>query len=209
MSLSVIGAGFGRTGTMSLKMALETLGLGPCHHMEEVLSRPDQLAHWRAAAAGGHVDWEAVYAGYGSAVDWPTAHYWRELAAFYPEARVILTLRPPERWWQSFSGTIRRLLEMREEIPDPHVRGIVEMADAIITRQTFGGSLDDREAVLAAYARRTEEVQAALPAARVLVFDVAQGWAPLCTFLGCPVPEVPFPRSNSTDEFWELVRGGR
>ncbi|MCW3473589.1 sulfotransferase family protein [Limobrevibacterium gyesilva] len=207
MSLSIIGAGFGRTGTLSLKQALERLGFGPCHHMEEVLKTPSQLPLWQAAVAGQAVDWDEVFAGYGAMVDWPGSHYWRQLAAAYPQARVILSVRPEESWWASYAKTIMALLEMRQDVPNPYVRGVLEMAHAIIAEQTFNAPPGDREAALSAYRQRTEDVKAAIPADRLLVFDVAEGWAPLCAFLGAAVPDAPFPRTNSADEFWELVRG--
>ncbi len=207
MALSVIGAGFGRTGTASLKIALEQLGFGPCHHMEEVLKHPAQLPYWQDAAARRAVDWEAAFAGYSSAVDWPSAHYWRELAAFYPAAKVILTRRPEEAWWNSFSQTIKVVIDQRATIPAPHVRACMEMGAEVVEGQTFGGSMD-KVSALSAYHRRTEEVRAAIPAGRLLVFDVAQGWGPLCRFLGVAEPAGAFPRTNSVDAFWQAVRGG-
>jgi len=207
MSLAVIGAGFGRTGTMSMKVALEQLGLGPCHHMEEVLKNPAQLPFWQDAAARKPVDWDQVFAGYGSAVDWPGAHYWRELAAHYPEAKVVLTVRPEAAWLKSFSSTINVLLSERNNIPVPYIRDVMAMGLAIVREQTFRNALDE-PSILSAYRRRIEEVRAAIPAHRLLVFNVAEGWAPLCAFLGKPVPETPFPRTNNTEEFWQHVRGG-
>lgn len=208
MSLSVIGAGFGRTGTMSLKMALEQLGFGPCHHMEEVFANPAQLAGWQAAAAGEPVDWDQVLDGYRSSIDWPSAHYWRQLAAANPEAKVVLSVRPVDRWWASFSGTIAKVLEMREEIGDPNIRAIAAMAHTIISEQTFSGALTDEATARAAFEQRSRDVQAALPAERLLVFDVTEGWGPLCAFLDCPVPPGDFPRSNSHDEFWQKFGAG-
>ena len=205
MGLRVIGAGFGRTGTLSLKLALEQLGFGPCHHMEEVLRNPAQLPFWQDAAAGRPVDWDAVFAGYEAMVDWPGCHYWRALAAHWPVAKVIVSVRPEEAWWDSFSATIGTLLGMRAQIPVPHIRATLEMGAAVIG-QTFDPPTD-REAALAAYRQRTADVRAALPAGRVLVFDVAEGWAPLCAFLGVAIPDAPFPRTNSTEEFWRSVRG--
>lgn len=207
MALRVIGAGFGRTGTLSLKTALEQLGFGPCHHMEEVLQHPAQLPFWQDAAAGRPVDWEQVFAGYAAMVDWPGCNYWRELATLWPEARVIVSVRPEESWWNSFSATIGTLLGMREQIPVPHIRATLEMGAAVVAK-CFDPPTD-RAAAIAAFRRRTEEVRAALPPGRVLVFDVADGWAPLCRFLGVPEPATAFPRSNSTDEFWKTVRGER
>jgi hypothetical protein len=205
MALSIIGAGFGRTGTLSLKLAIEQLGLGPCHHMEEVLKSPAQLVHWQAVAARRPVDWDAVYAGFHATVDWPGAHVWRELAAHYPAAKVILTVRPEAAWWNSFAQTIKLVVEGRDHIPNPQARGCMEMGHELIFKQGFGGRLDE-VSVLSAYRRRIEEVRAAIPADRLLVFNVTEGWAPLCGFLGVPVPATVFPRTNSTKEFWEVVR---
>lgn len=208
MALSVIGAGFGRTGTMSLKMALEQLGLGPCHHMEEVFQNPGQLPHWQAAAAGDSVDWDVVLDGYVSAVDWPSAHYWRQIADRYPAAKVVLSARPAEKWWESYSRTIRKILAGRASIEDPYVRDIAEMANSIITEQTFGGASAGKEACIAAYRKRVDDVVSAVPADRLLVFDVTEGWEPLCGFLGRSVPAGDFPRSNSVEEFWRAFGGG-
>jgi Sulfotransferase domain len=174
MSLAVIGPGFGRTGTMSLKHALEQLGFGPCHHMEEVFAHPEQVPHWQAVAAGRPVVWDDVFAG----------------------------------WWTSFSATIGALFDAPDQVPlPPHLRIMRDVAIEMIQVQTFGCPSTDREGVLAAYRRRTEEVCAAIPAERLLVFNVAEGWAPLCRFLDVPVPDTPFPRMNSTEQFWKTVRG--
>jgi len=209
MALEIIGSGFGRTGTASMKLALEALDFGPCHHMEEVIGNPAQVPYWQAVAARKPVNWDEVFAGYRSQVDWPGAHVWRELAAAYPDAKVIHTVRPEEQWWNSFSATIGALLSGFKDIPaPPHVKAIVDATYEMICVQTMGGSLG-RESALAAYRRRTEEVRAAIAPERLLVFDVAQGWEPLCRFLGVPAPDRPFPRVNSTEEFWEVVRGNR
>jgi hypothetical protein len=209
MALKIIGSGFGRTGTASLKLALEILDFGPCHHMEEVLQHPEQVPHWQAIAAGKPVNWDVVFAGYRSQADWPGAHVWRELAAAYPEAKVIHTIRPEEQWWKSFSATIGTLLAHYKDSPaPPHVKAMIDAAYEMICVQTMSGSVD-RESALAAYRRRTEDVRATIPPERLLVFDVAQGWEPLCRFLAVPVPAEPFPRVNSAEEFWEVVKGNR
>jgi hypothetical protein len=207
MSLAIIGSGFGRTGTASLKRALEILGFGPCHHMEEVLAHPEQVPYWQAAIAGEPVEWDKVFSGYRSQVDWPGAHVWRRLAFAYPEAKVIHSVRPEDAWWTSFSATIGKVISMHEDLPvPPHVKAMgAAMKTAI--EQTFGCPLTDRAGALAAFRRRTEEVRAAIPRERLLVFDVSQGWQPLCTFLGVSVPDRAFPHMNSTQEFWQLVEG--
>ena len=209
MSLAIIGSGFGRTGTASLKRALEILGFGPCHHMEEVLFvHPETVPYWQAIIAGERVDWAKVFSAYRSQVDWPGAHVWRQLADAYPEAKVIHTLRPEDAWWKSFSATIGKLLEIYKQLPaPPHVIAMMTAMEDAIVQQTFGCPPNDRAGVLAAYRRRTEEVRAAIPRDRLLVFDVSEGWEPLCVFLGVPVPREAFPRVNSTAEFWQLVEG--
>jgi Sulfotransferase domain len=208
MALEVIGSGFGRTGTMSLKRALEQLGFGPCHHMEEIFAHPEQVPYWQAAVAGRAVNWDEVFAGYRSQVDWPGAHFWRELAGAYPKAKVIHTVRPDEQWWKSFSETIGILLGSYQEVPLPaHVLAMMGVGKQIVGPETIGDSLTDRDAALAAYRRRTEQVRAAIPSERLLVFDVAEGWEKLCNFLGRPVPATPFPRVNATEDWWKLVKG--
>lgn len=204
MSLSVIGAGWGRTGTKSLKLALEQLGLGPCHHMEDILASPRQLELWLAVAHGEAVDWNEVFSGYKSAVDWPSAHYWRELAAFFPDAKVILTVRPAEAWWNSYSKTLMRAFQKSEKgIDDPHMRGVSEMVLGT-SKKTFASRMDDKEALLAAYRDYEGIVRKSFASDpdRLLVFDIKEGWEPLCRFLGVPVPKGEFPRSNTTDDFW-------
>jgi len=129
--VDIIDVGFGRTGTMSLKLALEQLGFGPCHHMEEVLKDPGQAAQWAAAAEGEAVDWDAVFDGYRSTVDWPTTRFWREVVDHYPDAKVILTVRDPDRWYESISKTIHMILEGREKIENPAMRQVTSRSTAM------------------------------------------------------------------------------
>lgn len=206
MTLSVIGPGFGRTGTSTLKEALELLGFGPCHHMVEVFAAPPQIPNWQAVAAGRPVDWEDVFAGYRSQVDWPGAHVWRDLASAFPAAKVVLSVRPEESWWKSYSHTIGRFFDIFRDRPMPdHIRTMADAAYTMIVEQTFGGTLGNKEVALAAYRKRENDVRAAIAAERLLVFDVAQGWEPLCGFLEVPVPDTPFPHRNTTDEFWQVM----
>jgi hypothetical protein len=208
MALSVIGAGFGRTGTNSIKKALEQLGLGPCHHMEEVFGNPSQLQYWQLAANGQTVNWEDVFEGYHSTIDWPSAHYWRELADYYPEAKVLLSVRPFERWWSSFSGTIKQVLENKNTITDEHTRAVANMAYTIIAEGTFSGLMSDKDAAYLAYQKRINDVKQTVSADRLLVFDVSEGWSPLCDFLNMVEPQTDFPRSNSTADFNESFDSG-
>lgn len=202
MTLRVIGAGLGRTGTMTLKTALEMLGLGPCHHMIEVFANmPVQAPFWRVAASGAAVDWDAGLAGYASSVDWPSAHFYRQLAAHYPQAKVILSRRNPESWYESMAETILKAMATPVFTASDGTEPPMYFAKMIIANQTFGGDFS-RGNVIAAFERHNAAVIAAIPPERLLVFEAAQGWVPLCTFLGVPVPDTPFPRINSREEFW-------
>ena len=205
MPLNVIGAGVGRTGTYSLKLAINQLGLGPCHHMEEVLhNMPVQVPLW-VAAASGQADWSKIYSAYKSAVDWPTACFFRELTREFPEAKFVLTQRDPERWADSFGATIYKLLAGKNEAP-VEMQAWLEMASEVIAKTGFPLGLD-RDELVSAFKSHNEAVQEAIPANRLLVYEVKQGWAPLCNFLDVPVPDTEFPRTNHREEFWDRVNG--
>lgn len=214
MTLAVISSGFGRTGTLSVKKALEQLGFGPCHHFENVMQAPDQVPLWAAAVAGKDVDWDKLFAGYRAQVDWPGAHFWRELAAAFPDAKVIHTVRSAESWWDSFSPTIGKFMLTYEEMGlPPHIHQMCD-ALAVMFERTFGsGVADDRDAAIAAFNRHNEEVAETISPDRLLVFHVSEGWEPLCNFLGVAVPEGDFPHYNKVEEFWktreERGEGGR
>ncbi len=203
--MQLIGTGVGRTGTYSLKLAINQLGLGPCHHMEEVLhNMPLQVPLW-SAALNGAADWQSIYDGYPSAVDWPTAGFFRELYEAYPSAKFVLTLRSPESWADSFGGTIYQLLAGRDEAP-PEMRDWLEMSAGVIARTGFPDGLD-RDGLIAAFVAHKDAVRATIPPGQLLEFEVKQGWGPLCEFLEVPVPDEPFPRSNHREEFWDRVNG--
>jgi hypothetical protein len=205
MSLKVIGAGVGRTGTYSLKHAITQLGLGPCYHMDEVRqNQAERVPHWTAALKG-RADWDAVFKGYQSAVDWPTAGFFRELFAAFPTAKFILTTRSPQSWASSFSETIYKIISDTDQAPAP-VRDWLEMSAGVIAKTGFAPGLDP-SALMKAFVAHGEAVQAAIPPGQLLVYQVKDGWAPLCDFLGVPVPTGPFPRMNDRAEFWDLVSG--
>ena len=202
MNLQVIGAGFGRTGTHSLKIALEMLGFAPCYHMVEVFTHPGQSETWEEAARGHSIDWNALLGPYEAAVDWPASYFWRELMAFYPGAKVILTERDPEAWYKSMSQTILEsvMREADDSKLDPIRRAQRKMGRYIVSEKVFGGRTD-KEHVIDVYRRNGEAVRREVPPDRLLEFDAPQGWTPLCAFLGVPVPETPFPLTNTTEEF--------
>lgn len=194
MTIRVVGAGLGRTGTMSLKRALERLLGVPCYHMAEVFQHPEHVPAWHEAARGRMPDWGELLQSYAAAVDWPAASFYRELAAAFPQAWVVLSLREPESWWRSASTTIFPALEQAE---DDAWRRMME--DVLATR--FTRALTDKEACIAAYERHVAEVRRTVPAGRLLEWCPADGWGKLCDALGLPVPAEPFPRVNTTEEF--------
>ena len=194
--LAVIGAGFGRTGTLSMRAALGLLGLGPVHHMFEVVKAPEQSSGWLDALEDSSVLRELL-ADYRSAVDWPSCYFWKELMELYPEAKVILTHRESRGWYKSIHNTIYRLLKSeKSDMPSNQV----SMAKRIVMDNTFDGRLGEEDYAIEVYEKHNALVKATVPAERLLVFDVREGWQPLCDFLGVPVPDEPFPKTNSTEE---------
>jgi hypothetical protein len=199
MTLQIIGAGYARTGTLSLKLALEQLGLGPCFHMSEAIANPACIPGWLEAARG-HANWEAIFSGYASTVDHPGCAFYRELAAASPQAKVILTVRDAGDWFDSTQATVF-LPQMRQRLADPVLK-------EFLTRTVwglFGDGIDDREYMIDAFERHTEEVKHEIPADRLLIFNVAEGWVPLCKFLGITAPTTPFPRVNSRAEMVAML----
>ncbi len=201
MVLKVIGAGLGRTGTLSLMEALDQLGFGPCHHMRRVFEHmSEQVPLWQAAARG-EPNWEAIFQGYVSAVDWPVASFYRELHAAYPDAKFILTQRSPESWFASFSETIRKLIAAKDQLPR-EMQAWHEMTTAV---QKKAGIVADHDeaSLIRAFNAHNESVKAAIPASQLLVFEVKEGWAPLCKFLNVALPASQFPRTNDSKVFWD------
>jgi hypothetical protein len=220
MGLEVIGAGFGRTGTTSLKAALEALGFGPCYHMSELFEHPEHVPLWEAAVRGEPVDWDALFGGYRAAVDWPAAAFHGELMERYPEAKVILTVRDPERWYESTKNTIFMMREARRSptfrlmgalVPFVrNVRRATGVVDDLAWDGIFGGRFEEKEFAISAFNRLNEEVKRRVPADRLLVYDVKEGWGPLCKFLGVEEPrDEPFPRLNDTRTFRRRIQGAQ
>ncbi len=190
MALKILGAGFGRTGTESMKRAIEMLDLGPCYHMYEVLPDPARISMWRDIALGRRVpDWESIFRGYEACVDWPAVLYWRELAAYYPDAKILLTHRGADSWYASMDKTILHMLRA-----DP------ESGRTLSVQTQFGGDLS-RANLIETYKRHVAEVQAEFGPARLLTYELGSGWEPLCTFLECPVPDRPYPTGNTASAF--------
>jgi hypothetical protein len=201
MSLKVIGSGMGRTGTHSLKFALEKLLGAPCYHMMEVFPRPLHFKLWTAAARGDQPDWHALFDGFAAAVDWPAAAFWEEISAAFPEAIILHSERDPEAWWKSASQTI---FAKREGGPPPPMK---EMLGALMTNR-FTGDIYDKDSAIAAYKRKNAHVHATAPKDRLVVWHPGDGWDPICKALKLPVPNEPFPHSNTTEEFNARIAAG-
>lgn len=195
MTLKIIGAGFGRTGTASLKVALESLLEAPCYHMSEVIGKSGHADRWLEAAAG-KPDWPAIFDGYAATVDFPASNYWRELAAFYPDAKIILSLRDATRWFQSTQDTI--FSKKLQSFQSGTKWG--RMCKATIDDH-IGGDINNEATTTAAFEAHNEDVKRSFGADRLLVFEAKEGWEPLCRFLEVPVPEADYPHINSKDEF--------
>jgi len=208
MPLQVIGAGFGRTGTSSLKEALEVLGF-PCYHRDIAEEHPDD-ALWLALSKGKSIDFESVFQNHTAAIDWPVAKFYQEIFRKYPNAKVILTVRDPDMWYQSISETIFSevvgLLEQRKQshkknkwlrklnhwvspTKDLHAK----MVESVIVDGQFHGKFLDKEDAIQTYNEHIEEVKQFVHAGQLLVYNVKEGWGPLCAFLGVPVPSTSFP----------------
>jgi hypothetical protein len=197
----VIGAGFGRTGTLSLKIALEMLGAGPCLHMVPLLDDPERAVLFRRAAEGDPASLDKALEGYRSTVDWPGTYFWRELTARHPAAKVVLTVRDPQRWYDSARSTIFEAARNAPQAGDDSVVAGVAMLRKVVWEGTFDGRFDDREHAVRVFTEHNAAVRREVPAASLLEFEVAQGWRPLCDFLGVAVPDAPFPHVNDADSF--------
>ena len=200
MGLKVIGAGLGRTATFSLKFALEHLGFGPCYHMAEVFAGARRNVPLWLDVVRGKPDWNSVFAGFESTTDYPACTYWRELTAFYPDAKVILTVRDANSWFDSVSETIFSP-QMQGSLAGSPVGAMMQG----VIFDAFGDRVTDRAFMTDWFTRRNQTVIDSLPPDRLLVFSPKEGWAPLCAFLRVPVPGVPFPRVNSRDELNQAV----
>ena len=199
MALELIGAGLGRTGTLSLKAALERVGYGPCYHMIEVLTAPERGRHWLEETPDGSHHWDAIFRGYRATVDWPAAAFWRELVERYPDAKVLLSLRDADRWYDSVMNTIYPVMTraLPEDAPET-LQDFHEMVYTLIFERTFQGRLADRAHAKRVFEEHNRAVIEAVPASRLLVYQPGDGWEPICRFLDVPVPQQDFPHLNDT-----------
>jgi Sulfotransferase domain len=208
--VKVIGAGFGRTGTMSLKAALERLGAGPCFHMIDIIRDPAPLPYWQAAAEGEKVDWTEALDGWESSVDWPGCTFYKEHMETWPDAPVLLSVRDPERWYKSVSNSIHAAKEMamrgelqppEENPPSPEV---MKMINGLIWEGTFHGRFQDKDYALKVFEEHNEDVRRTVPAGSLVEYEIGQGWGPLADMLGVEAPDEPFPHLNDTESFRQM-----
>jgi hypothetical protein len=212
--LQVIGVGMHRTGSMSVKAALERLGFGPCYHGLEALRRGRDGEHWLAAyETGGEIDWSVIFEGYRATMDWPTVHFWEQLATAYPDAKILLTDRDPELWWDSHVEMFQRGAEFSQQLTDEQRQwaeesGFARMqaALAMIVPAAFDGRVFDKAHCLRVFEQHYERVRRTVPAERLLVYRVQEGWEPLCRFLGVDAPDEPFPHVNVGENLLHNIR---
>lgn len=215
MPLKVIGAGWGRTGTESLKIALEQLGFSRCYHGFDLLNDGGRLKYWKELHEKGTTDFDALFAGYHAAVDFPAALYYRQLMERYPEAKVILTVRDAAKWYDSAGNTIftkpvpRKLAILKFmgwfSAKLNYVPQVYAHIQTFLFKEAFEDKTEDKDAMIRLFNKWNEEVKKTVPTDRLLVYEIQQGWEPLCKFLNVPVPTTPFPRTNSKDSFQKRV----
>jgi hypothetical protein len=203
VAIKVIGAGFGRTGTLSLKMALEKLGFDKCYHMMEVQLNPEHVQVWRDLAKGIQPDWHKLFEGYQASVDWPSCNFWREQMQAFPEAKVLLSHRDPDKWYASVMNTIWLASQANAKRDDPAAKAGSGLAYEVIWDAIFDRRMDDKAHVIERYLAHNQQVIDEVPPEQLLVYEPGDGWAPICEFLDVPVPEEDYPRVNTTEEFKE------
>ena len=208
MPLEVIGAGFGRTGTKSLKLALETLGYDRCHHMMEVMPNRGQIEYWDRASRGETMNWEEVFSGFKAAVDWPSSAYYAELAECFPDAKVVLSVRDPDAWYESVRETI---YPITRSIPGwiaaiyPPIKTVKQFVFLTVWDGVFEGRFEEKEYALQVFRDHIEAVKRVIPQDRLLIHEAKEGWPPLCEFLGKPIPETAYPRVNEAKDMKRML----
>ena len=218
MTLKVIGAGMVRTGTSSLKAALSELGFGPCYQMRELLSHPEQVTFWSMASGGQAIDWEELFQDYRATVDFPSYRYYERLLQYYPDAKVILTVRDPQAWYESVLNTIYQVVEPQTgqqflkslKLPDsPRTRALERvwtLVEQELWQSDFPGKLADQQYAIEVFNQHLEFVKQNVPSKRLLVYQITEGWSSLCRFLDVPVPNKAFAHLNERATFKPRVR---
>lgn len=199
--MKLINAGLGRTGTTSLKAALETLGYSPAYHTTDLFASPRDMDVWEAALSGETVDWHAFFAPYEVA-DWPAGLFYKEIIEAHPDAKVMLSVRDPKGWFESINGTLKQMKSLN--LPIPQFRRVKRFLETAM-EGFFGGRADDKAHMVHFFEAHIEAVKAFVGEERLLVYNVKEGWEPLCNFLEVEVPAQPFPRLNQREGIKELA----
>ena len=206
--LKIIGAGLGRTGTTSLKIALQKLGFGPCYHMQEVVKHPWHIPIWRAAIKGKRVKWRKVFRRYQATVDYPACLFYKELISEYPDAKVILTIRDTESWYES---TLNTIFTVSPKFPKwirflfPPIGSFIKLNDEMIWQGLFQNAFTNKAKAVEVFLRHNEEVINTIPADHLLIHKISEGWEPICDFLGVPVPEFAFPHASESKQLSKWI----
>jgi len=204
MALKIIGAGFGRTGTSSLQTALEILGYVPCYHMRNYLKMPEHIPLWNDLLTGQMTDWDVIFKDYQATVDWPSTYFWQELADRYPEAKIILTVRDAEAWYMSMQNTIYPVcIKPLPECTEARARH--QFIRQMIRYNTFNDRMEDKAYTIKVYEEHNRTIQCLVESNRLLVYEISEGWPPLCDFLACSMPNEPFPHLNNRSEFQTMI----
>jgi hypothetical protein len=217
MGLKVIGTGQARTGTTTLKLALEHLGFGKCYHMYELMNHPDHLIYFEKAERGEIVNWDQLFTDYYSACDYPIVGFYKQILEKYDDAKVIHTTRDAESWFKSMTDTVfwaikpspGRMFNMMIRLPFSSTLrkrlNILKFNERMVSK-FFGEDFKNKEEVIRNFNEYDKQVFNTIPKEKILVYDVKNGWEPLCKFLKVPVPSIPFPKSNTKDEFVHNVK---
>jgi hypothetical protein len=201
--LEILGAGFGRTGTNSLKIALERLGFGPCYHMYEITKNPGHISFWNAAASNSPVEWISFFKSYKATVDWPASAFVPQIYKAFKSSKVIITVRNPEEWYQSANNTIFHTMANWEANENPETRDRMKMAKKIILDGVFWGKHDNKNHCIGIFNKHINEISNVVPKDNLLIFDVSEGWVPLCEFLKVEIPNEAFPYTNTRASFFK------
>ena len=218
MTLKVIGAGMPRTGTSSLKVALSELGFDPCYQMLPLLSHPEQVNFWSSASKGQKMDWSELFRDYQATVDFPSYRYYDKLLEYYPKAKVILTVRDPEEWYESAFNTIYQVVKPQTEqqffqtlkLPEsPRKRKLEQIFNLVekeLWQKDFQGQFTDKQYAIEVFKQHVKQVKQKVPSKQLLVYQITEGWSSMCSFLDVTVPKATFPRLNEGATFKQRLR---
>jgi len=210
MALKVIGTGLPRTGTASLKGALQLLGYQQTYHMDNLLNNPSQVHYWVELFDTGSTDYDALFEGFAASTDFPGFFAYKALLKQYPDSKFILTTRDPDIWYESIKNTVYQAVTafFQKDTPTDSMRrveGVFQLLDRYLFGQFFKGTFLDKEKTLSLVNAYLDEINAIIPADKMLIYEISEGWQPLCDFLELRVPEIEFPYKNKREDFNTMI----